>query len=223
MCAILLRWGLLTSVFFVSPCPWAPNTRMGRSSSGPDGCCSWLCCRAAETASFILWNEGSWGRCQHGCCGRGSLGPQGTGYLPTGKQQHFSQLRRLSQCVWDQPHPCPEDQAGYACNRWRGSHVVGVGDGDGPGEPHPASRKQPGDGQDGQFLSRETTKFRRFYEKISDFKTWEANSCFCFVLFCFVFPYTCGPNVCNWGLAPSPTWSHIYSILHGASIFPSSV
>ena len=159
---------------------------MGRSSSGPDGCCSWLCCRAAETASFILWNEGSWGRCQHGCCGRGSLGPQGTGYLPTGKQQHFSQLRRLSQCVWDQPHPCPEDQAGYACNSWRGSHVVGVGGGDGPGEPHPASRKQPGDGQDGQFLSRETTKFRRFYEKISDFKTWEANSCFCFVLFCFV-------------------------------------
>ena len=101
---ILLRWGLLTSVFLVSPCLWAPNTRMGRSSSGAGGCCSWLCCRAAGIARFILWNEGSWGRCQHGCCGGGggaSLGPRGTGYLPTGteEQQHFSQLRRLSQCV----------------------------------------------------------------------------------------------------------------------------
>ena len=165
---ILLRWGLLTSVFLVSPCLWAPNTRMGRSSSGAGGCCSWLCCRAAGIARFILWNEGSGGRCQHGCCGGGggaSLGPRGTGYLPTGteEQQHFSQLRRLSQCVWAQPHPCHRIRQVRIClKQMEGLTCGGGGGGDGPGEPHPASRKQPGDGQDGQFLYKRNHQIQTF-------------------------------------------------------------
>ena len=40
----------------------------------------------------------------------------------------------------------------------------------------------------GSFFTRETTKFKRFYEKISDFKTWEVNSFFFFP------PYSCGPT-----------------------------
>lgn len=50
----------------------------------------------------------------------------------------------------------------------------------------------------GGFFSRETTKFRHFYEKISDFKAWEANS------FCFFFPIYLWANLCVTGDWPHP-------------------
>ena len=63
----------------------------------------------------------------------------------------------------------------------------------------------------GGFFSRETTKFRHFYEKISDFKAWEANS------FCFFPPIYLWANLCVTGDWPHPLLevTSTPSILHG--------